>query len=84
MSLRYIEYTFDEPVDLDYIIYHCTYSANRFKDVKIEVLTEVNFTFVTLLWEALKSARVELALSNVPSYTFTYSAVPILLIVLKM
>lgn len=41
---QYIEYTFDEPVDLDYIIYHCTYSANRFKDVKIEVLTDVNKT----------------------------------------
>jgi len=32
-----------------------------------------------LLWEALKSARVELALSNVPSYTFTYSALRVLL-----
>lgn len=41
---QYIEYTFDKPVDLDYIIYHCTYTANRFKDVKIEVLTDVNKT----------------------------------------
>ena len=41
---QYIEYTFDEPVDLDYIIYHCTYCANRFKDVKIELLTDVNKT----------------------------------------
>lgn len=42
---QWIEFTFEEPVNLDYIIYH--YSAdgnNRFKDVKIEVLTDVTKT----------------------------------------
>lgn len=38
---QWIEFTFDK-VDMDYIIYHGTDGINRFKDVVVEVMSEVN------------------------------------------
>lgn len=79
---QHIEYTFDKPVDLDYIIYHCTYSAHRFKDVKIEVLTDVNKTrsveYVKVyegVFNDANSTRVDFnaSQSNVTKVKFTIS-----------
>lgn len=39
---QYIEFTFDEKVDMDYMVYRCNWQDNRMKDVKVEVLTDVN------------------------------------------
>lgn len=39
---QYVEFTFNEKADLDYIVYLCNSSANRAKDVKVEVMTDVN------------------------------------------
>lgn len=38
---QWLEFSFDK-VDMDYIIYHATNQANRFKDIVVEVMTEVN------------------------------------------
>lgn len=79
---QYIEYTFDEPVDLDYIIYHCKYHDNRFKDVKIEVLTDVTKSrsteYVTVydgVFDDANSTRADFnaSQSNVSKVKFTIS-----------
>lgn len=40
---QYIEFTFNEPQDLDYVVYHASYFGH-FKDIEIQAYTDVNET----------------------------------------